>query len=83
MQYTVLSRLPAYHLMSLRLLYECLKKSICGKVIQVSDRRPCLVVAAASILLPLASIGLASFTSGWFSLLDNALSDLGTRPGAE
>lgn len=43
----------------------------------------CPALAASSAAIPLALIAVAALSSGWFNLLDNALSDLGhaTRSG--
>lgn len=43
----------------------------------MDDARKCVIAAAASVLLPLTSIVVASLASGWFNPLNNALSDLG------
>jgi len=39
--------------------------------------RSCLLLATLSVVLPLSFIAAAALSSGWFNLLNNALSDLG------
>jgi hypothetical membrane protein len=41
------------------------------------ERRACPAITIASALVPLVCIAAAALSSGWFNLLNNALSDLG------
>ncbi len=43
----------------------------------MTKRPTCLIVSVSAIAIPLLSIALAAFLSGWFNLYNNALSDLG------
>lgn len=41
------------------------------------ERKVCILLTSASVLVPLVSIALAAAMSGWFNVFHNALSDLG------
>ncbi|WP_251950245.1 hypothetical protein [Thermococcus argininiproducens] len=47
-------------------------EKICSK-----EEKLCLYIAYLSVAVPLLSIAIAIMLSGWFSITNNALSDLG------
>ncbi len=44
---------------------------------KLSIRLKCLYLLCIGLIVPLAFIGIAAWISGWFNIVDNALSDLG------